>query len=102
VEDVIEIAYYGGELKMHESVKTQTLSQLDTVQKVASTDATKDWQKITLLLIVDTDMHKMVNAAGSRFNQGEANIVVRHVQNWFAWVCSRVNLQSSSFLTMAK
>jgi ATP-dependent RNA/DNA helicase IGHMBP2 len=75
-------AMYGGELVTHESVKRRTLSQLDSIQKVSGEDFDDDLAKTTLLL-VDTagcDMHETVNAAGSRFNQGEATIVTQHVR----------------------
>jgi ATP-dependent RNA/DNA helicase IGHMBP2 len=72
-------AMYGGELLTHESVRDQTLSQLPGVLKSDSND---DDVSETTLLLIDTagcDMHETVNVAGSRFNQGEAQIVALHV-----------------------
>lgn len=81
IADWASQAMYGGELKTHESVRNQTLSQLDTIKR-ASSEGQVDEMADTRLLLVDTagcDYFETVNSAGSRFNQGEANIVTQHV-----------------------
>jgi ATP-dependent RNA/DNA helicase IGHMBP2 len=82
IADWASKAMYGGELMTHKSVKSRTLSQLDSVHASSGDGAVSDLEETTLFL-VDTagcDMHETVNAAGSRFNQGEANIVNQHVR----------------------
>jgi ATP-dependent RNA/DNA helicase IGHMBP2 len=76
------MAMYHGELLTHESVRSRTLRQLPVVQS-SSGDASLEDLADTTLLLVDTagcDMYETVNAAGSRFNEGEANIVSQHVR----------------------
>lgn len=80
-------ALYGGELQTHASVKSRTLSQL-----VAESNATSEESDVTnlhqsTLLLIDTsgyDMHESTNAVGSRFNEGEAQLVVTHVRKLLA------------------
>jgi superfamily I DNA and/or RNA helicase len=76
ISDWASAAMYHGKLQTHESVKQRTLSQLtgksddDGVAQVA-------------LLLIDTagcQMYESVNAAGSRFNVGEAELVARQVR----------------------
>jgi ATP-dependent RNA/DNA helicase IGHMBP2 len=70
-------ALYGGELQTHESVKARTLAQLVGMgQEAAGLEAMP-------LLLLDTagcNMYESENAAGSRFNEGEAQLVVQHVR----------------------
>jgi ATP-dependent RNA/DNA helicase IGHMBP2 len=53
IADWASQAMYGGELKTHESVRNQTLSQLDTIKK-ASSEGEVDGMAETRLLLVDT------------------------------------------------
>jgi len=76
IADWASQALYGGELQTHESVKSRTLSQM-----TGKTD--DDGVSEMALLLIDTagcSMHETVNAAGSRFNEGEAQIVAQHVR----------------------
>ena len=84
IADWASKAMYEGELTTHESVKDRTLGQLDSVNKVPleEEDGVVSLKETTLLLL-DTagcDFHETVNEAGSRFNEGEANIVNQHVR----------------------
>lgn len=81
IADWASQAMYGGELKTHESVRNQTLSQLDMIKKASPEGQLDEIAQIRMLL-VDTagcDFFETVNSAGSRFNQGEAKIVTQHV-----------------------
>lgn len=76
-------AMYHGELKTHDSVRKRTLSQMDNVRALGTDE---DSILNTTLLLVDTagcDMHERVNPAGSRYNEGEADIVSEHVRTLF-------------------
>ena len=82
IADWASQAMYGGELTTHESVENRVLSDLETLHDLSTDDETADLKDTTLLL-VDTagcEMYEEVNAAGSRFNKGEAKIVDRHVR----------------------
>lgn len=77
IADWASEALYHGELKTHESAQGRTLA---TLPGVSTED--EDLAHMPLLLI-DTagcDCHESTNAAGSRFNEGEAHIVQQHVQ----------------------
>eukprot|EP00980_Cylindrotheca_fusiformis_P000465 scaffold115_cov123-Cylindrotheca_fusiformis.AAC.5 len=81
IADWASQAMYGGELKTHDSVKDQTLSQLDMIKRLSS-EGEPDEMAETVMLLVDTagcEYFETVNSAGSRFNQGEAKIVTQHV-----------------------
>jgi len=85
IADWASDAMYKGELRTNEDVKLRTLSQLQHVQEKLSVDECGDDSIIgrSSLLLIDTsgcDMYETVNAAGSRFNEGEANIVSTHVR----------------------
>jgi ATP-dependent RNA/DNA helicase IGHMBP2 len=78
-------ASYNGELLTHDSVKYRTIGQL---VKAEDADGSKDAfdddivSKVALLL-VDTagcGMYETQSSSGSRYNEGEAEIVVQHVQ----------------------
>jgi len=74
-------AMYHGKLQTHESVQKRTLSQLEGFHVSDMED--DDTMSETPLLLIDTagcDMHEIVNAAGSRYNPGEATVVAQHVQ----------------------
>jgi ATP-dependent RNA/DNA helicase IGHMBP2 len=78
-------AMYHGQLETHENVKSRTLSQLPHIRE-AQDSAGEEIGEMRLLLI-DTagcEMHETVNAAGSRYNDGEAQIVAQHVQTLLA------------------
>ncbi len=73
-------AMYHGQLQTHESVQKRTLSQLDGFHRIENES---DDMSETPLLLIDTagsDMHELVNAAGSRYNPGEAMLVAKHLQ----------------------
>jgi ATP-dependent RNA/DNA helicase IGHMBP2 len=84
-------ALYGGELQTHASVQSRTLAQLTgrRTNRVGADgeeeadDDEFDGVAETALLLVDTagcSMFESVNPAGSRFNEGEAQLVSRHVR----------------------
>lgn len=86
-------AMYSGKLVSHDSVKNRKLVTLplvaDTINaKVSDVKKveTDSLENVTLLLI-DTagcDMYETANEAGSRYNEGEANIVVSHLKSLLA------------------
>jgi ATP-dependent RNA/DNA helicase IGHMBP2 len=70
-------AMYGGHLQTHDSVRHRTLRQL-----TGNSNEQNDVAESSLMLI-DTagcNMNESVNAAGSRFNEGEALLVKKHVK----------------------
>lgn len=82
---------YNGKLISHESVKNRKLCTLRRVQEQLSAkesdnvdeDTTPALQNVVLTLI-DTSgcgFHEMTTDAGSRYNEGEAELVVQHVQS---------------------
>jgi ATP-dependent RNA/DNA helicase IGHMBP2 len=76
IADWASQALYGGQLQTHESVARQTLADM-----IRTDDETEDL--ITPLLLLDTagcGMYEQVNAAGSRFNEGEGELVRQHVE----------------------
>lgn len=65
-------AMYHGDLQTHESVRNRELSDLPNIEN-----------EQPALMLIDTagcGMDEGVNAAGSRFNEGEAQIVAQHVK----------------------
>lgn len=64
-------AMYHGELQTHESVRHRRLSGLP--------DVSGDQPALLLIDTAGCAMEESVNAAGSRFNEGEAQLVVQHV-----------------------
>lgn len=82
---------YGGKLISHESVQKRKLLGLPQVEEKMKIESLPEnvrdnaisLEKVTLMLI-DTagcDTHEMINDAGSRYNEGEADIVVSHVHS---------------------
>jgi ATP-dependent RNA/DNA helicase IGHMBP2 len=72
-------ALYGGKLQSHDSVKHRTLASLTDIHTDKSLVSIKD----VPLLLIDTAgcaMYESENAAGSRFNEGEAELVIEHVR----------------------
>ena len=67
-------AMYRGDLETHESVAHHKLSEL------ANYHGDDDQPALLLIDTAGCDMEESVNAAGSRFNEGEAQLVVKHVQ----------------------
>jgi ATP-dependent RNA/DNA helicase IGHMBP2 len=91
-EDIAEWssrAMYDGRLTSHESVKSRKLSHLPYISSSNEESQTEDISLISItkdatLLLVDTsgcELFETVNGAGSRYNMGEAEIVVKHVKN---------------------
>eukprot|EP00978_Attheya_sp_CCMP212_P030209 scaffold110308_cov53-Attheya_sp.AAC.1 len=89
-------AMYSGNLESHESVKHRTLAQLPNVQsiveKIVAPSSSESMAASTepavlagsTLLLIDTagcEMYESTNAAGSRYNEGEAQIVASHVKS---------------------
>ena len=77
IADWASRALYGGQLQTHESVAQQTLAGMVKLSDEGDDDDLK-----TPLLLIDTAgcaLHEQTNAAGSRFNEGEAQIVRRHL-----------------------
>ena len=75
ISDWSSAAMYSGRLISHESVSERKLADLPSVDE-ASEDAGPT------LLLIDTagcGMHEGTTGAGSRFNEGEARILQRHV-----------------------
>lgn len=71
-------ALYGGQLQTHASCALQTLTDFLTLD--TNDDETEDLR--TPLLLIDTagcGLHEQVNAAGSRLNEGEAQLIQHHV-----------------------
>eukprot|EP00934_Nitzschia_sp_Nitz4_P006912 Nitzschia sp. Nitz4//scaffold37_size175936//112246//115314//NITZ4_002054-RA/size175936-processed-gene-0.227-mRNA-1//-1//CDS//3329549812//6902//frame0 len=71
-------AMYHGKLETHESVRNRVIADLEGIRE----DEESALQN-TSMLLVDTagcDLYEGRNAAGSRFNEGEASIVARHVR----------------------
>lgn len=93
ISDWASKAMYNGKLISHESVRERQLLTLPVVaEKVNNTNQITDddsddgqdkLERVTLMLVDTTgcDMHEKANEAGSRFNEGEANIVVSHVHS---------------------
>jgi ATP-dependent RNA/DNA helicase IGHMBP2 len=81
IADWASQALYGGALQTATNVQSRTLAQL-----TGCLDEEEDCfgaASNAALLLIDTtgcNMHESVNAAGSRFNEGEAQIVRQHVQ----------------------
>lgn len=79
-------ALYHGELTTHASAQGRTLATLPGVVVSPNTDNDDDSDDDLAhmpLLLIDTagcDCYESTNAAGSRFNRGEAHIVQQHVQ----------------------
>lgn len=97
IADWASQALYGGELQTHKSVEARTLGQLllldgATTRTSTTADLSRQQQQEGLedespLLLIDTagcNMYESENAAGSRFNEGEAQIVVQHVRKLMA------------------
>lgn len=94
-EDIAEWcsrAMYDGKLTSHESVKSRKLSHLPYISSSNGEDMETQSEYVSLvsvtkdatLLLVDTsgcELFETVNSAGSRYNVGEAEIVVKHVKN---------------------
>ena len=81
IADWASRALYGGQLQSHESVRQRTIGQLEGLQKTDDEDNTDITE--TALLLIDTascGLHESTNAAGSRYNVGEAEIVSKHVK----------------------
>mmetsp|Transcript_20041 Transcript_20041/g.40182 ORF Transcript_20041/g.40182 Transcript_20041/m.40182 type:complete len:1074 (-) Transcript_20041:590-3811(-) len=78
-------AMYHGKLLSHESVKERKL--IDLPQVTANTNGagtSNEGIEHTTLMLIDTtgcDMHETLNEAGSRYNEGEAGIVISHVNS---------------------
>jgi len=89
ISDWASEAMYNGKLISHDSVKDRQLSTLPVVSERMATQTEKEegsadeLENVTMMLIDTTgcDMHETANDAGSRFNEGEANIVVSHVHS---------------------
>ena len=91
-------AMYHGKLLSHETVKSRKLFHLSHVDEGTSTNKKESNHKsntntndsllastrTATLLLIDTagcDMFESTNVSGSRYNEGEATLVQRHVQN---------------------
>ena len=81
-------AMYSGKLLSHESVKFRRLEDLPNICKQDQSYGNLCPRDLSIahatMVIVDTagcNMLESVNAGGSRFNEGEANIVAVHVRN---------------------
>jgi len=81
IADWASNAMYQGRLQSHESVKSRKLHHLPHV-KAESASSSIIIGQATLLLIDTTgcDMYESTNKAGSRYNEGEASVVERHVR----------------------
>ena len=78
-------AMYHGQLETHDSVKSLTLGELPHIRDTQ--DGIGEEIGEMRMLLIDTagcDMHETVNAAGSRYNDGEAQIVSQHIQTLLA------------------
>jgi len=89
ISDWASNAMYDGKLISHESVRDRKLMTLPLVEEKAKAlsnknDCEEDTLEKTTLILIDTtgcDMHETANEAGSRSNEGEANIVLSHVNS---------------------
>ncbi len=89
IADWASKAMYHGRLISHETVKSRKLYDLANLPKVESpklesADSLVSITRDATLLLIDTagsEMFESVNAAGSRYNEGEAQIVELHVRN---------------------
>lgn len=81
-------AMYHGKLLSHESVRERKLIDLPQITANSSGAGTaSDAIEHTTLMLIDTtgcDMHETSNEAGSRYNEGEASIVISHVNSLIA------------------
>ena len=91
ISDWASNAMYHGKLISHESVRSRHLATLPVVaEKLKAHRNIKEdvyaLEEVTLMLIDTTgcDMHDTANEAGSRYNEGEANIVASHVHSLIA------------------
>jgi len=85
IADWSSTAMYGGRLISHESVSDRKLASLPQVidSRTPGLSAGDDSIKDVALMLIDTtgcDMHEIANDAGSRYNEGESNIVSSHVR----------------------
>ena len=92
IADWASQAMYHGELQTHDSVKSRTLGQLESIRKreedalsQESIDKKQEFDHLrnTTLLMIDTagcDMYESETEAGSRYNEGEAMLVSQHVR----------------------
>ena len=83
-------AMYNGRLISHESVRYRKLNSLEHVQEKIDATPSKDDENPSMslqdivLTIIDTTgcgFNEMTTDAGSRYNEGEAQLVVSHVQS---------------------
>jgi len=80
-------ATYGGQLQSHDSVKARKLYHLPHVSagsEITNLSSVETTIKDATLLLIDTagcDMFESTNAVGSRYNEGEADLVGLHVRN---------------------
>lgn len=89
ISDWASRAMYNGKLISHESVRDRKLLTLPPVAEKLKQKSDKTniddvaLEKVTLMLIDTTgcDMHETANEAGSKSNEGEASIVVSHVNS---------------------
>lgn len=82
------MAMYDGRLQSHNSVRARKLSHLPSINNNdVEPDSILSITRDATLLLIDTagaDLFESVNAAGSRYNEGEASIVAKHVDNLIA------------------
>jgi superfamily I DNA and/or RNA helicase len=79
---------YDGKLISHESVRHRKLSSLSQVEERMNTEHSSDnaespqLENVTLMIIDTTGCGytEMTTSAGSRYNEGEAELVASHVQ----------------------
>jgi superfamily I DNA and/or RNA helicase len=95
IADWASVAMYNGKLISHDSVKHRKLDTLPQVQeknrdrqpnKDDGEDVSSLLQNITLTMIDTTGcgFNENTTDAGSRYNEGEADLVVSHVQSLLA------------------
>lgn len=80
---------YNGKLISHESVKNRKLCALPQVEEQISAKESNEAEALqnVVLTLIDTagcGFHEMTTDAGSRYNEGEADLVVQHVQSLLA------------------
>lgn len=75
---------YGGSLATFEGIRHQTIGELECVAKRVEE---VDEEEFPSMLLIDTagcDLLEAENASGSRYNEGEADLVVAHVKKLLA------------------
>ena len=72
-------ALYGGRLRTHKTVATRTLAELNAEPSSVNVDELDGFGPLLLIDTAGCAMYESVNAAGSRYNEMEVDLVAQHV-----------------------